>query len=281
MIVRFDHAVIAVPDLDTAIEVYTALGFEVAAGGRHPSIGTRNAIVRFGLDYLELLAIEDIEQARARGSFGAELAVFLEQSMGLVGFVFASSRLEDEAEGLADIGLAAEGPFAMERERPDGHTLSWRLVIPGSSPWRKPWPFLIEWETPDTDRLRWDPVGSHPNRVTGVSGMELLVDDVDAAATLYEKAFGLSPLGSPTKSTGLSYRIGGFELKLCEPSEPIWTEELERRGPGPFRLQLRSPDLTATAAMLGTAATDVSADSIEIDPGWALGARLRIVKDIK
>ena len=111
--------------------------------------------------------------------------------------------------------------------------------------------------------------------------MELLVDDVAAAATLYEKAFGLSPLGSPTKSTGLSYRIGGFELKLCEPSEPIRTEELERRGPGPFRLQLRSPDLAATAAMLGAAATDVSADSIEIDPGRALGARLRIVKDIK
>ena len=138
MIVRFDHAVIAVPDIDTAIEVYTALGFEVAAGGRHPSLGTRNAIVRFGLDYLELLAVEDADQARTRGSFGAELAAFLEQSMGLVGFVFASSRLEDEAEGLANIGLAAEGPFAMERERPDGHILTWRLVIPGSSPWRKP-----------------------------------------------------------------------------------------------------------------------------------------------
>ena len=68
-----------------------------------------------------------------------------------------------------------------------------------------------------------------PNQVTGVSGMELLVDDVDAAATLYEKAFGLSPSGSPTKSTGLSYRIGGFELELCEPSEPIRTKELERR----------------------------------------------------
>ena len=279
MIVRFDHAVIAVPDIDTAIEVYTALGFEVAAGGRHPSIGTRNAIVRFGLDYLELLAVEDADQARARGSFGAELAAFLEQSMGLVGFVFASSRLEDEADGLADIGLAAEGPFAMERERPDGHILTWRLVIPGSSPWRKPWPFLIEWGTPDADRLSWDPIGNHPNRVTGVSGMELLVDDVDAAATLYEKAFGLSPSGSPNEATRLSYRIGGFELRLCEPSEPIRTEELERLGPGPFRLQLRSPDLTASAAMLGAAATTVSGDSIEIDANRALGARLRITKD--
>ncbi|MCZ6895763.1 MAG: VOC family protein [Gammaproteobacteria bacterium] len=278
MIIRFDHAVIAVRDVDTAIEAYTALGFEVAAGGRHPSFGTRNAIVRFGLDYLELLAIEDIEQARARGSFGAELAAFLEHSIGLVGFVFASSRLEDEAHGLADIGLAAEGPFAMERERPDGHILTWRLVIPGSSPWRKPWPFLIEWETPDADRLSWDPVGNHPNRVTGVSGMDLLVDDIDAAATLYEKAFGLSPSGSTNESTGLSYCVGEFELKLCEPSDSDRLDEIEQLGPGPSRLHLHSADLAASAASLGKAGVCISADAIDVDPDRSLGAKLRIVK---
>ena len=95
MISRFDHAVIAVPDIDSAIEVYSALGFEVAAGGRHPSLGTRNAIVRFGLDYLELLTVEDADQARARGSFGAELADFLDKATGLVGFVLASAKLEN------------------------------------------------------------------------------------------------------------------------------------------------------------------------------------------
>ena len=35
MITRFDHAVIAVSDLDRAIEAYRSLGFDVFSGGRH------------------------------------------------------------------------------------------------------------------------------------------------------------------------------------------------------------------------------------------------------
>ena len=260
MISRFDHAVIAVPNIDSAIEVYSALGFEVAAGGRHPSLGTRNAIVRFGLDYLELLTVEDADQARARGSFGAELADFLDKATGLVGFVLASAKLEDEAAGLANIGLAHEGPFAMDRERPDGRILAWRLVVPGLSPWRKPWPFLIEWMTPDTDRLSWDPIGRHPNGVTSISGLDLLVEDIDAAAALYENGLGLSP----SEGQSHSYTIDGFELRVSEPSSQEMIDELERWGPGPYRLLLRAPDLDQ--------------DVIDIEPGRALGARLRLTK---
>src|SRR5687767_5894308 len=40
MITRFDHAVIAVADLDLAIEAYRALGFDVFPGGRHEHRGT-------------------------------------------------------------------------------------------------------------------------------------------------------------------------------------------------------------------------------------------------
>lgn len=258
MISRFDHAVIAVPNIETAIEAYSAIGFEVAAGGRHPSLGTRNAIVRFGLDYLELIAVEDADQARARGSFGAELADFLDKATGLVGFVLASAKLEDEAEGLARIELAHEGPFAMDRERPDGRVLAWRLVVPGLSPWRKPWPFLIQWETPDADRLSWDPIGHHPNGATGISGIELLIDDIDAAETLYEKGLGLSP----SDDSMHAYTIDGFNLQLSEPTDPGMIDELERWGPGPYRLHLRAPDLDA--------------DVIDIDPERALGARLRL-----
>ncbi len=57
MISRFDHAVIAVRNLDAAISAYRALGFEVSPGGHHTGLGTYNAIIRFGLDYIELLAL--------------------------------------------------------------------------------------------------------------------------------------------------------------------------------------------------------------------------------
>ena len=65
MITRFDHVVIGVQKLEEALESYTKLGFEVFEGGRHPSLGTRNAIIRFGLDYIELLEIEHTHNSRS------------------------------------------------------------------------------------------------------------------------------------------------------------------------------------------------------------------------
>ena len=49
MITRFDHAVIAVRDLDEAMRRYQALGFDVRPGGRHVGLGTHNTLIRFGL----------------------------------------------------------------------------------------------------------------------------------------------------------------------------------------------------------------------------------------
>ncbi|MFT5416828.1 MAG: catechol 2,3-dioxygenase-like lactoylglutathione lyase family enzyme [Gammaproteobacteria bacterium] len=260
MIARFDHAVIAVRSIPEALEAYASLGFEVAAGGRHPSFGTQNAIVRFGLDYLELLAVEDPVQARARGPFGAELAAYLEQTSGLIGFVLASSDLDEEAAGLKAIGQAAEGPFAMDRERPDGRRLAWRLVIPGGSPWRKPWPFLIEWETPDAERIAWDSPGRHPNGAIGVAGVELLVDDIAAARQLYESAFGLG--ASNIGAAHVDYAIGSFLLQLHTATSQDAVGELTSVGPGPHRLLLRRDGDSSPA--------------VDLDIDAALGARIRI-----
>ena len=81
MITRFDHAVIAVADLDLAIETYSALGFEVFLGGRHEHRGTHNALIRFGADYIELLGVYDPETAVESGLNGRTLAEFVAWSV--------------------------------------------------------------------------------------------------------------------------------------------------------------------------------------------------------
>lgn len=240
MITRFDHAVVAVTDLDRAIADYTACGFHVAAGGRHPGLGTANAIVRFGLDYLELLAIEDPAEARAAGAFGGELLHFLESGPGLLGFVLASDDLDRQLAGLAAIGQPATGPFAMARERPDGRRLSWRLVIPGDSPWRRPWPFLIEWDTPDSERLTLDAADRHDNGARAVATLELLVDNVHAARRLYEQGLGLVPANSNPQMA--CYVVGDFALKVRRPLNEAEAANLAERGPGPWELVLRGDD---------------------------------------
>ena len=240
MIERFDHAVIGIPNLDAGMAAFRRLGFAVSEGGRHPSLGTHNAIVRFGLDYLELLSVED--EARARGTFGAELLSFLGRSSGLVGYVLAGTGLEEQAEGLRTLGVGAEGPFDMDRVRPDGRRLEWRLVLPGGSPWRKPWPYLIDWITPESDLLAWDPPGNHDCRVTGVAGIDLVVDDLEISECIYQQALCLRPedTGSTPAEPDIRsyyYRIGSFRLGLHQPiqSGPA-ASELEQRGPGPLPL---------------------------------------------
>lgn len=283
MIERFDHAVIGVPDLEAAMDTFRRLGFEVAVGGRHPSLGTRNAIVRFGLDYLELLTVEFPDTARARGAFGSDLMAFLAEHSGLVGYVLAGFGLEDEVDGLRDSGLAVEGPFEMDRIHPKGGRLEWRLVVPGGSPWRKPWPYLIDWITSGEELLAWDPPGDHPNRVTGVAGIDLVVENLEEAARLYERALGLRAGEGGQPWPGASsrhYRLGSFRLGIHQPegAGPVATE-LDRRGPGPYRLVLSSSDLESTAEVLDGAGVPISRShsAVDIDPAHAAGTRLRIV----
>lgn len=189
---RFDHAVIGVADLGRAVEAYQALGFVVRPGGRHTGEGTHNAIIRFGLDYLELMAVHDPALARSR-PFGSQLLDFLaDRDGGLIGYVVAGEDLDTLAQAMRRSGLEPTGPFAMQRERADGHVLSWRLLFPSGQRWHDIAPFVVEWLTSDADRVAWDAPVPHPNGVTGVSGLAVAVPDLARATMLYAGSLGLA-----------------------------------------------------------------------------------------
>ena len=281
MITRFDHVVIGVRNIEDAMESFSDLGFDVVEGGRHPLLGTRNAIVRFGLDYLELLGVENQLQAQKSGTFGAELVDFLVKGSGLVGFVLASNHLEHEAERMQKKEIEYSGPFAMDRERPDGTSIGWRLVVPGLSPWRKPWPFLIEWETEDKERLKLEPAGTHSNECEKVLGIDLLVGDLALARLFYEDGLGLqasSRIGAKeiAKSSSVVYEIGNFSLNVKLPSNEEEELEFERLGPGPFRLLLGPKSLSDSFRYNGK---DESLSLLEFDIITALGTRIALVID--
>src|SRR3954463_7621615 len=91
---RFDHVVIGVRDLEAALANYRRLGFDAQPGGKHENGGTHNALIRFGLDYLELLAVYDEDAARATGR-----TLFAEQDKreaALVSYALATETLDDE-----------------------------------------------------------------------------------------------------------------------------------------------------------------------------------------
>jgi len=284
MVTRFDHAVIAVRDLDEAIGRYQALGFDVRPGGRHVGLGTHNALVRFGLDYLELISIYDqAEAAAGRAGIGTLVDFLGKREGGLVGYALATSTMEQEAEYIRQTEYASE-PFAMQRMRPDGHLLQWRLLVPGKVSWRRPWPFLIQWDTPDDQRLAWEGLGTHPNGVIGWVGIAVAVRDLERMTELYKHLLGLSvEAGSAATHPNMqqdSFQVGPSRIDLLTPTGGGQVKQmLEEVGEGPFEITLAVKNLDQTRKYLTQAGISLEpypADTSRavLPAEQALGARL-------
>jgi catechol 2,3-dioxygenase-like lactoylglutathione lyase family enzyme len=285
MLTRFDHAVIAARDLEDALRCFTTLGFAVSRGGRHPGHGTENALIRFGLDYLELLAVADPGAAQANGLNGRDLLTFLEAHPGgWLGYALASDDFDHDAAQLRASGMPLEGPFAMRRERPDGSVLAWRLAIPGGTPWRRPWPFLIQWDRSDADRLALERPTTQPNGTRGVAGVTVAVRNLDTAIALYQHGLGLPLLdrhSQPALHAEVArFAVGGMPIELLAPlGDGPLARTLTANGEGLMTVRLRSADLEATRRAPGGSGASLSQspdgrDELVLPPEAALGARL-------
>jgi Glyoxalase-like domain len=144
--IELDHLVYAVPDLEEGVAgLEGRLGIRAAAGGAHPGMGTRNALIALGPDsYLEILA-PDPEQA----SPGRPLWLGLE---GLAHpRVTAWAVRTPDLEALirrAEIAGVRLGPVIEgSRRRSDGRRLSWRLTDPRVREADGLVPFFIDWGT--------------------------------------------------------------------------------------------------------------------------------------
>ena len=283
MITRFDHVVIAVADLERAIEAYRALGFDVSPGGRHEQRGTHNALIRFGgADYIELLGVYDPEKALKSGLNGRTLAEFVrERQGGLVGHCYATDDIEAEAERMREAGLEMVGPFEMRRERPEGLALTWRLLVPEDIPWRRRWPFFIEWDAPDEERLAVEGVGDHPNGARSVCGVAVAVRALEEAVRLYSILFDLEPFRedevTDLAARRASFDLRGFTIDLLSPfGNGAVQGMLERDGEGPFEVKLALEDLARSRLALSEVEFTENAAQGELRPQMeaSLGARL-------
>lgn len=285
MISRFDHAVIAVRDLEQAIARYRELGFDVRPGGRHTGLGTHNATIRFGLDYLELLSIYDRRELEAQGENGQALQTLLTtRPGGLLAYGLATVDITQDAERLRTQGVEIDGPFAMQRTRPDGRLLSWRLLIPHRVCFGRPWPFLIEWDQSDDQRLSWEQPGQHPNGATAVVGIAVAVRALDEMVNLYTRDLAIEPTGTDNVpdlgARRARFRIGSLAIDLLEPvgDGPV-AQALHRSDPMPFELTVAVQNLEQTRASLANAGIApellrAGRREIRLFPETAIGARI-------
>lgn len=145
--IRLDHLVLAVADLDAAAAALRArTGLAAVPGGEHPAWGTRNAIVPLGSAYLELVAVAD--PARARGStFGRAVAGAAAGGGALIGWAVEPDDLD------AATARAGVDQLRGARERPDGTMLSWSMAG-AEEGLPRGLPFFLRWDDPASNPAR-------------------------------------------------------------------------------------------------------------------------------
>lgn len=138
-----DHLLWAVPDLKTGCRnLAQRTGVTPSPGGRHPGVGTHNALADLGGGrYLEIIA-PDPSQDRLTG-LGRHLVGLEEEA--LITWCARAADLEKTADRARRAGLAPGRAVAMSRQRDDGVTLHWRILEIGGHPWGPLVPFFIEW----------------------------------------------------------------------------------------------------------------------------------------
>ena len=291
MITRFDHVVLAVDDLRSVSDrVFGRLGLSVQPGGRHTGFGTENAVVRFASDYIQVAAVYDRDAAASTSIRRRPMLDLLATRRGgWLAYAMATDDIDALAEHFRQAGLDADGPYSMRRERPDGHVLKWRLLQPGGTALRRPWPFFIQWDGSDQSADAFESPSIHELGARRVSGVTIIVRELEAAQYLYGEQLGFRPGDTPTHDApGTSvtrYWLGPFCVDLVAPTAPGPVMDLLlRHGEGVYEVRLAMADYKTALELL--ARRDVEIDTrFEDSAGLYVqaiedfGAHLRIEQD--
>jgi hypothetical protein len=157
-----DHLVYATPDIDGTVDALAErLGVRATPGGRHPGIGTRNALLGLGDGaYLEIIGIDREADARPEGPrpFGLDRI----DAPRLAAWAASATAIGERVARARAAGYDPGPVQPMSRRRPDGVELQWRLTPPSAEAVELV-PFLIDWG----DRV------AHPS-TTSASGCRLI-----------------------------------------------------------------------------------------------------------
>ena len=255
MLVRIDHVMICVPDLDAGMAQFRRLGFEMHPGGVHPGKGTHNAIAFNQEDYLELLALRDrAEYERASAGIRRDdggLVRFLAAGGGIRYVIIQSDDLEADVRSMRERGVDVSDVLSGSRRTPSGVELAWKAAVLGPA---NPLPlFFIQHLTPlETRRAQAPGAGKHPNRVQGIERAYIVTPDAERTAAEYAKVLGMPkpPLqkGTVIMSDMAVFQIGPHGLGIAQPyADGPAREALARRGPGPFQILYRTASMGAAA----------------------------------
>jgi catechol 2,3-dioxygenase-like lactoylglutathione lyase family enzyme len=184
---RFDHAMIAVADLERAHAQWKTLGFRLTPKGVHQGKGTANYCIMFADSYIELIGVVNPDEASGR--LAARIA---EAGEGVAGIAYGADDAEAVYAALTQAGVKAEAPVSLERPvELDGQRdmVRFRNVMLPEAGLEPILQFVCAHLTPHLTRARheWQ---LHANGVTGVNEIIVCVADPAAYAGHLRAMFG-------------------------------------------------------------------------------------------
>ena len=193
-----DHIILGARDPDsTSARLFDEHGLASAPGGRHTGQGTGNRIIPMGRDYIELMTVVDAEEAKT-SPMGRWVLDATRAGDRLLGWCLATDDLDAVA---TERGLPI---VAMERARPDGRILRWRLAGLDAATAEPGVPFFIQWDVPDDEHpgraeaahrvaplgIAWVEVSEAARGARGWVGDDVPLRVVEGAPGLHRVGFG-------------------------------------------------------------------------------------------
>jgi catechol 2,3-dioxygenase-like lactoylglutathione lyase family enzyme len=216
MLQTLDHVVIAARDLAAASRDYARLlARPLAWRGRHPGLGTANALFRLDNTYLELLA--PVGEGPVAERVERRLAG---EGEGLFALALGTDDASECAELLRRRGLPAGDPVdGGGREETTGRERRWRNVFVPSDATRGVWLFAIQHLSP-ADRLpAGEPSAGRDAVARALDHVVVTTSDPDDAIVLYRDRLGLRlALDRRFEQRGVRlvfFRLGGVTVELA------------------------------------------------------------------
>lgn len=241
MITGIDHIVIAVNDLDTAIETYTNLGFTVVEGGKHPT-GSYNALIAFEDGaYIEILAF--YEESLDHPWWN----LLHKRGGGLIDFCMVTDDIRADHAQFRELGVDMSDIVDLSRKRPDGYLLEW-INNKTYDEYQGVIPFIIEDKTPREERVPKET--NHANGVTGIYTMTFATADLELPQEIMGEMLGEpEPIQyDDLNASGIRFTVGGHILEYLAPndeSSPLHTH-IENNKPIPYRVSFTTSGDTKT-----------------------------------
>ena len=205
---RIDHVVLAVRDLDVAADRFAQEhGLVAVAGGSHPQWGTGNRIVPLGdRQYVELIAVVDPARA-ATTDLGRTIAGLADEGDRWFAWCLADDDLEATA---ARLGLDV---VPGSRTRLDGSVVSWRGAGIDDARRTADLPFFIAWDVADAlhpGATRVD----HPSRASEIAWVRIGGDPAALASWTAHAALPvrIEPGPAGVRAVGLTTPAGDLVI---------------------------------------------------------------------